>query len=577
MINQEILDYIKNQLDNGKGEEEIRLKLGKVGWLKEDIDLAFTKISGDKPPVEAKIPPIQDNNPLPKTRPAYVNTNKISTSTNDDVPYVRPIEESQISAESTVSSNSNKSGIYNSLKIILILIVIFIIAAGIGLAGYFLYNSGIVKMPANKEPLTSEQIAQRSFVNLLEAPDIEIKSNTKLALKSENGETWGDITFLADLKVEKKFTNDEVNLGDADSMIDILINFDLKTIEDNLPQTLKEQYISQKQEMIEILKRDMAGRLNIQNLENLIDETFATNVRLRFKLLGDDMFIKLDDIRVGGLSLLDNLSIPNIEKWIEIKDARKALTEGTGALPSQTNLVEQNNLIGLINMDYTRMIDIKDVKEITKNDSPALSFDYNIKEQYLKDLYGNAISQPKESELLISIMSNGENNIIVDKESYQVLENSSLIKIMLGDLIDGLIDINKNTDNVDMPDTYNTELVESFKEYYPDTDLTDEEIIELERLMRIVRGLNLYIELSNEEIIDKMDEISELEEMLRKLHLEVTSKTEYSYPVTPLEFTRPDETIDLMSLMTEFFMGGAEQERQMEIDMDLDVDFELEE
>ncbi|HDQ16590.1 MAG TPA: hypothetical protein ENN31_00495, partial [Candidatus Vogelbacteria bacterium] len=291
MINQEILDYIKNQLANGKSKEEIHLKLGKVGWLKEDIDQAFTEIASPQTQSKTKSPLFQEDK-VPQ------EAKNINSPYAEEMPYSRPIE-SQVSNTKTI--NSNKGGLYGILKIILILLIVFIIAAGIGLGGYFLMKSEIIRMPI-KESLTPEQIAQRSFINLSEAPDIEIKSNSKISLKSSSGEVWTDMTFLVDLKADKEFANDRVDFGNIEAMIDILVNLNLKTIENNLPEIFVQKFETKRQEMMKGMEEGLAEIyefLNIQDIESFIGENLSINTRIRTKLLNDDAFFKLDDIRIN--------------------------------------------------------------------------------------------------------------------------------------------------------------------------------------------------------------------------------------------------------------------------------------
>ena len=51
MINQQILDYIKQQLQQGVSREQIKSSLMTNGWSESDINEAFTSLSNNSVPL----------------------------------------------------------------------------------------------------------------------------------------------------------------------------------------------------------------------------------------------------------------------------------------------------------------------------------------------------------------------------------------------------------------------------------------------------------------------------------------------------------------------------------------------
>jgi len=146
MINQQLLDYIKQQLGQNVGKEQIKSSLMSGGWLVSDVEEGFNAIAPQPAPVPrapSMIPNIQPAQPIQPIQPIY---------------HIQPISNlinPTIQQPSFTKQEKPKTG----RKAILFLIILIILAGGGYFALKYFDNAKINNTPA-QTPVVNQKANQ---------------------------------------------------------------------------------------------------------------------------------------------------------------------------------------------------------------------------------------------------------------------------------------------------------------------------------------------------------------------------------------------------------------------------------
>lgn len=196
MINQQLVDFIKQQLQVGSTKEKITSQLLVNGWTTQDIEEGFSAIV---PPTPTTTPP-----PIsPYSGASYVqNANPIKTAEPQQQTFQPQIKQPSVQQTFTTKKES-----YSGKKLFLLILILLLLAGG---ASAYYFKDNLINLPIikdlfmNKETTISESnIPISNMVDLLDSDRKELEQylstyTEKFPLKIVSGIVKKDDTVCKD-------------------------------------------------------------------------------------------------------------------------------------------------------------------------------------------------------------------------------------------------------------------------------------------------------------------------------------------------------------------------------------------
>lgn len=169
MANQDVVNYIKNRLAQGAGDDEIRNELEATGWQEGDIKEAFSVVKPGLPEADSAF-----SEPSVATRPETTPEN----------------EEGAVTPSSLPEDHSKKR-----FYIAFVVVAIGVLVAAGGVAGYFGGHFDFLK----KDSLTAEEIIKKTISAQADIRSAFLEADTEIKIPAFRGaflpeELLGEIT-----------------------------------------------------------------------------------------------------------------------------------------------------------------------------------------------------------------------------------------------------------------------------------------------------------------------------------------------------------------------------------------------